>query len=93
MDLHVAKACAGLRGIAAQKGPVPDYFLYIGDDNGFLPPETIAGIPVILTPAAMNVGAIDFGISGELLYLPCYIHDSTRYFFTAYLGAYEDWVE
>lgn len=91
MDLHIEKACAGLRGIAKYNAQQPDYFLYIGvSDAGTTIPESIAGIPVIETPAYF--GEIDFGMVCPLLYVPCYKTLKAGHYFNAYKDAYEDYI-
>ena len=91
MDLHIEKACAGLRGIAKYNAPQPDFFLYIGaSDAGTTIPESISGIPVIETPAYF--GGIDFGMVCQLLYVPCYKTLKAGHYFKVYKEAYEDYI-
>ena len=91
MDLHIEKACAGLRGIAKYNGPEPDFFLYIGpSDVGTTIPESVSGIPVIETPAYF--GGVDFGMACDLFYVPCYKKLKAGHYFKVYKDAYEDYI-
>ena len=91
MDLHIEKACAGLRKIAKFNGQKPDLLLYIGHyDANIEMPESISGIPVVESPAFF--GGVDFGLACKLLYIPCYKKLKANHYFDAYKDAYEDYI-
>ena len=73
MDDNIERVCSGLRQIAKEQLPQPDFLL--ATEQTFIP-EKISGIPVIISPTAFYT--VDHGTTEPITYLPCYLVEKHR---------------